>query len=468
MATWKKVLTRDSAVSDTEGLLITTDVGGSATEKTIVLSDGANTDEVTIAVSTGLSIAQSGDTITLTNTVTNTDTQLTEEQVQDFAWNVLGGTQTGITVTYEDGTNDVDFVVADQTLTSAQSTNDINLSMSNPSGTPDVVKIVAGNNITLTNNDAGQFTINAATLTEEQVEDYVWSMLDETHNGLSIVYADEDAGGEGELTFTVDDQTLTTSQVTNNIEITLSNPTTDASIAVFAGDNVTLTNDVDNDAFEIAVTNSDIQAALETETLVAAQSTDDVTVTLSGSAGESDSVTLVAGDGITLTESNGDQIEIAAVAPSTINVTDGDDAGTVFPMFASVSNGEATVYTDATTFTYDRSTDTLTVANLTVTGSTTTVDTTNLVVTDKNIVIADGAGNAANASGAGLTVDSGGQFVWETGATLTGWKVADTDAVKHEISTMGFGTAPQSSNNAAGVGSFYFDSSAGKLYIRTV
>ena len=36
---------------------------------------------------------------------------LTEEQVQDFAWDVLTGTQTLITVTYQDGTNDVDFVV---------------------------------------------------------------------------------------------------------------------------------------------------------------------------------------------------------------------------------------------------------------------------------------------------------------------------------------------------------------------
>ena len=36
---------------------------------------------------------------------------LTEEQVQDYAWNIAGGTQTLITVTYQDGTDDVDFVV---------------------------------------------------------------------------------------------------------------------------------------------------------------------------------------------------------------------------------------------------------------------------------------------------------------------------------------------------------------------
>ena len=47
----------------------------------------------------------------LTINATDTNTQLTEEEVQDFAWNVLTGTQTLITVTYQDGTNDVDFVV---------------------------------------------------------------------------------------------------------------------------------------------------------------------------------------------------------------------------------------------------------------------------------------------------------------------------------------------------------------------
>lgn len=41
------------------------------------------------------------------------DTQLTEEQVEDYAWSVTGGTQTRITVTYQDGTDDVDFVVDD-------------------------------------------------------------------------------------------------------------------------------------------------------------------------------------------------------------------------------------------------------------------------------------------------------------------------------------------------------------------
>jgi len=50
-----------------------------------------------------------------TNLVCNSDdadTQLNEEQVQDFAFtNTLGGTETLISVTYQDATNDIDFVV---------------------------------------------------------------------------------------------------------------------------------------------------------------------------------------------------------------------------------------------------------------------------------------------------------------------------------------------------------------------
>jgi hypothetical protein len=52
-------------------------------------------------------------------TDTDTNTQLSQEQVEDFAGNLIatGGTKTGITVTYQDSTNDVDFVVGGLTTT---------------------------------------------------------------------------------------------------------------------------------------------------------------------------------------------------------------------------------------------------------------------------------------------------------------------------------------------------------------
>ena len=61
---------------------------------------------------TNVAIASDG---TISSTDTTTNTQLSEEQVQDFVGNMLGGTETGITVTYQDGSNDIDFVVASQT-----------------------------------------------------------------------------------------------------------------------------------------------------------------------------------------------------------------------------------------------------------------------------------------------------------------------------------------------------------------
>ena len=51
-----------------------------------------------------------------TNTYSTTDTQLTQEQVEDFVGGmVTGNTETGITVTYDDSDGTLDFVVASQT-----------------------------------------------------------------------------------------------------------------------------------------------------------------------------------------------------------------------------------------------------------------------------------------------------------------------------------------------------------------
>ncbi|MCP3698307.1 MAG: hypothetical protein GY920_07115 [Aliivibrio sp.] len=51
--------------------------------------------------------------VTATETVTDTNTQLSTEEVQDIAGPLVatGGTKTGITITYDDANNDMDFVV---------------------------------------------------------------------------------------------------------------------------------------------------------------------------------------------------------------------------------------------------------------------------------------------------------------------------------------------------------------------
>ena len=76
--------------------------------------DGATTDDVKF-VGAGSSTVSTPDESTITITSTDTNTQLSTEQVQDIVGGMLGGTETGITVTYQDGTGDIDFVVATQT-----------------------------------------------------------------------------------------------------------------------------------------------------------------------------------------------------------------------------------------------------------------------------------------------------------------------------------------------------------------
>jgi len=121
--------------------------------------------------------------------------------------------------------------------------------------------------------------------------------------------------------------------------------------------------------------------------------------------------------------------------------------------------------------------------DLTVSGTTTTVSTANLLVEDKNIVLGepdsafatDAAAITANTGGGisivtdSATADNYANITWNTSKNLTGWCVEDTANVGHfEVSVMEYSansTAP--AGNAAGVGSFHFDTGDDKLYIRT-
>ena len=108
---------------------------------------------------------------------TNTGDQTTEE-IQDAAWDVLTGTQTLITVTYQDGTNDVDFVVD----------NDL---------------------ANYSNATSGFIT---ATLTDEQVQDITGAMVTgNTETLITVTYQD----GDGTLDFVVDNDLANYSNATS-------------------------------------------------------------------------------------------------------------------------------------------------------------------------------------------------------------------------------------------------------------
>ncbi len=113
--------------------------------------------------------------------------------------------------------------------------------------------------------------------------------------------------------------------------------------------------------------------------------------------------------------------------------------------------------------------------NLTVNGTTTTVNSTQLTIDDKIITAASGSADAATAGTAGLEIDTSNAtqlpFVgFVDGAGLTEMVVkAEGNTTAFPIAVMEFGatasTAP--SGDAGGVGSFHFNTTDDKLYIRT-
>jgi hypothetical protein len=101
--------------------------GGEANEssfKTISVSGQSDVvadqddDTLTFAQAGGITLTTTAASDTVTISSADTNTQLTQEQVEDYAGALVasGGTKTGISVTYQDGTGDMDFAVSDLTV----------------------------------------------------------------------------------------------------------------------------------------------------------------------------------------------------------------------------------------------------------------------------------------------------------------------------------------------------------------
>ena len=125
------------------------------------------------------------------------NTQLSNEQVQDIVGAMVSGnTESGITVTYQDGDGTIDFSVAsqtDQNFTTALKNKLDGIA----SGATNVT-----NNNQLTNG-AGYVTANTQ-LSNEQVQDIVGAMVSgNSESGITVTYQDSD----GTLDFSVSSQT---------------------------------------------------------------------------------------------------------------------------------------------------------------------------------------------------------------------------------------------------------------------
>ena len=202
-------------------------------------------DDLMFTAGTGITCETTADgTVTISCTVTDTNTQLSEEQVEDFVGGMLGGTETLITVTYQDGTGDIDFVVD----------ND------------------------LSNYDNSSSGFITATLTEEQVEDFVGGMLGGTETGIAVTYQD----GTGDIDFVVSDTTVAGDSGSTGI-------TPGDTLTIAGGTNVTTAMSGDT----LTVTATDTNTMGSGFTVSATTDTNATTIT------QGDDLMFTAGTGIT-------------------------------------------------------------------------------------------------------------------------------------------------------------------------
>ena len=203
-----RVLVKDESTKKQNGIYVVSDVDGSSNVKLTRATDAdtvaglvnAYTFVKTGGTSNGgkgfvqTTLAGSG-TLNTSNIeftqFTSSATSLTQEQVEDYAGALVasGGTKTGITVTYQDATGDMDFVVDHDAATNYVANEHIDWTASG-AGT------IHASNYT-----------NTGTLTQEQVEDYVGGMVaSNTETGIAVTYDDTN----GKLNFVTD---ITTSNI---------------------------------------------------------------------------------------------------------------------------------------------------------------------------------------------------------------------------------------------------------------
>ena len=168
----------------------------------------AGSETLAFTAGSNISISESGGAVTIASTDTNT--QLSTEQVQDIVGAMVSSnTETNISVTYDDTGGKLNFASTDTNtqLTQEQVEDFVN------------GVIVAGTNVTKTYDDAsGTLTIASTDtntqLSQEQVEDFVGGMLDGTETFISVSYDDTD----GNIDFVVsvlDEDDMNTNSATH-------------------------------------------------------------------------------------------------------------------------------------------------------------------------------------------------------------------------------------------------------------
>jgi len=330
---------------------------------------------------------------------------LTQEQVEDFAGALVatGGTKTGITITYQDATGDMDFVIAnsDFALTgdvtaSVTQTAKGNVSLDTTIADGAVHHAMLNDDIisgqaALTSglastdefaiSDAGTvkkmdvsvlqgylqsnltFTTNTNTqLTQEQVEDHVGGMLDGTETFIDVSY--DDTNGNIDFVVPVKDEDDMLSDSNTHLA-------TQQSIKAYV--------------------DSSVIAALTTEQvqdIVGAMFSSNTETRISATYQDADgTIDLVVND---MTANDNDDVSNAnlltalAALQSTSGAADEN-------IVIGTDSGDTIVIT----------------GNLQVSGTTTTVNSTTVDLNDHNITLDSGNSTTAVVNGAGITLDGG-------------------------------------------------------------
>ena len=289
--------------------------------------------------------------VAITDTDTDTNTQLTQEEVEDFAGPLVatGGTKTGITITYQDGTGDMDFVVSDLTVTSDSGSTAM---------TPgDTLTIAGGTNIstamvgdTLTINQSGGGEANEYSFKTIVVSGESDVVADADDDTLTLV------AGTGISIATTADQITFTNTVTDTNTfrtVTAGGNTLGAgeTLAFTAGTGISIT----ESAGAVTITNS----VTDTNTWR--------TVTAGGNTlSTSETLAFTAGTGISITES-------AGAVTITNSVTDTNTWRTVTAGGNTLSTSETLAFTAGTGVSITESAGAVTI-NSTVTDTDTTYD----------------------------------------------------------------------------------------------
>ena len=263
------------------------------------------------------SITINGSAVSLGGSVTtpNDNTQLSTEQVQDIVGGMLGGTETGITVTYQDGTNDIDFVVASQTANDF--TNTLKSKLDNIEENADVTD--AANVLSSLPSGVVSGSSQISGVTSSQL---AGSIANAKLSNSSITINGSAISLGGSVTTPNDNTQLSTEQVQDIVGGMFSGNTETRIAATYQDGDGTI---------DLVVTDMTANDNTQnTTTLSFVDSSNDIILrnTTGGAGSGTDDIKFVAGSNITLTHTDADNITITATDTNTVYshpTFDGDD-----------------------------------------------------------------------------------------------------------------------------------------------